>query len=92
MIEPKDTRENTAAAWLAFTDDFLIEELKPFIDRKYRTKPGAEFTGLGGSSLGGLATLAIGIFYSEVFTPFNCDVPIDLVGRIRNFPVGGIIG
>jgi predicted alpha/beta superfamily hydrolase len=33
---------------------FLIEELKPFIDRKYRTKPEPEFTGLGGSSLGGL--------------------------------------
>src|SRR2546429_1604717 len=39
---------------------FLIEELKPFIDRKYRTKREATFTGLGGSSLGGLATLALG--------------------------------
>src|SRR5713101_7709727 len=36
---------------------FLIEELKRFIDRKYRTKREAEFTGLGSSSLGGLATL-----------------------------------
>src|SRR6202521_3564719 len=26
---------------------FLIEELKPFIDRKYRTRRAAEFTGLG---------------------------------------------
>ncbi len=43
-----------------------MDELKPFIDRKYRTKPDAEFTGLGGSSLGGLVTLAIGIFYPEV--------------------------
>lgn len=48
--------------------DFLIRELKPFIDRKYRTKREAEFTGLGGSSLGGLVTLAIGILYPEVFT------------------------
>ncbi len=47
---------------------FLINELKPFIDRKYRTKPEPEFTGLGGSSLGGLVTLAIGILYSQVFT------------------------
>ena len=32
--------------------DFLINELKPYIDKKYRTKRGgAEFTGLGGSSL-----------------------------------------
>jgi predicted alpha/beta superfamily hydrolase len=48
--------------------DFLIRELKPFIDRKYRTKHEAEFTGLGGSSLGGLVTLAIGILNPEVFT------------------------
>ena len=34
---------------------FLIKELKPFIDRKYRTCPEADRTGLGGSSLGGLA-------------------------------------
>ena len=48
--------------------DFLIKELKPYIDRKYRTMPAAEFTGLGGSSLGGLVTLAIGILYPQVFT------------------------
>ena len=48
--------------------DFLITELKPFIDRKYRTKPGPESTGLGGSSLGGLVTLAIGILYPQAFT------------------------
>ncbi len=48
--------------------DFLVKELKPFIDRKYRTRREAEFTGLGGSSLGGLVTLAIGVLYPEVFT------------------------
>src|ERR1700730_12389513 len=47
---------------------FLIEELKPEIDKKYRTKREAEFTGLGGSSLGGLVTLAIGLLYPEAFT------------------------
>lgn len=47
---------------------FLTEELKPFIDRKYRTRPQAEFTGLGGSSLGGLATLALGLWFPNVFT------------------------
>ncbi len=48
--------------------DFLITELKPYIDRKYRTKRGAEFTGLGGSSLGGLVTLAIGVLYPQAFS------------------------
>ncbi len=47
---------------------FLIEELKPFIDTRYRTKPEAEFTGLGGSSLGALLTLSLGLWFPNVFT------------------------
>ena len=47
---------------------FLVEELKPFIDRKYRTKPDAGSTGLGGSSLGGLATLVLGLRFPHIFT------------------------
>ena len=46
---------------------FLIEELKPYIDKKYRTRPEAEFTGLGGSSLGGLITMALGLWFPNVF-------------------------
>ena len=47
---------------------FLAEELKPFIDRTYRTRPDAESTGLAGSSLGGLITLALGLWFPHVFT------------------------
>lgn len=47
---------------------FLVEELKPFIDKHYRTRAEAEFTGLGGSSLGGLLTLALGLWFPDVFT------------------------
>jgi predicted alpha/beta superfamily hydrolase len=54
---------------------FLIEELKPFIDRKYRTKREAEFTGLGGSSLGGLATLALGLWFPNYFTRLSVMSP-----------------
>lgn len=45
----------------------LVEELKPFIDSHYRTKAGAADTGLGGSSLGGLVTMYLGLRYPEVF-------------------------
>jgi predicted alpha/beta superfamily hydrolase len=45
----------------------LVEELKPFIDARYRTRAGAADTGLGGSSLGGLASLYLGLRYPEVF-------------------------
>jgi predicted alpha/beta superfamily hydrolase len=47
---------------------FLTEELKPFIDSKYRTQRDAESTALGGSSLGGLATLVLGLWFPHVFT------------------------
>jgi predicted alpha/beta superfamily hydrolase len=46
----------------------LIEEVKPFLDRAYRTRPEAEYTGLGGSSLGGLISLYLGLQHPEVFT------------------------
>jgi enterochelin esterase-like enzyme len=45
----------------------LVEELKPFIDSHYRTLSGPQNTGLGGSSLGGLVSLAIAFRYPEVF-------------------------
>jgi predicted alpha/beta superfamily hydrolase len=45
----------------------LVEELKPFIDRTYRTRRGANDTGLGGSSLGGLVSLYLGLKYPHVF-------------------------
>ena len=45
----------------------LVEELKPFIDERYRTLAGSSNTGLGGSSLGGLATLYLGFTYPEIF-------------------------
>ena len=45
----------------------LVEELKPFIDKTYRTKKGAAHTGLGGSSLGGLVSMYLGLKYPNVF-------------------------
>lgn len=47
---------------------FLVEELKPFIDRTYRTKTDARHTGIGGSSLGGLISLYLGLKYPSIFT------------------------
>ena len=45
----------------------IVEELKPFIDANYRTRKEAKHTGLGGSSLGGLASLYLALKHSEVF-------------------------
>jgi predicted alpha/beta superfamily hydrolase len=45
----------------------LVEELKPFIDSHYRTKADAANTALGGSSLGGLVTMYLGLCYPHVY-------------------------
>lgn len=45
----------------------LVQEIKPFIDRRYRTLRSAANTGLGGSSLGGLITMHLGLRYPTVF-------------------------
>jgi predicted alpha/beta superfamily hydrolase len=46
---------------------FLIDEVKPFIDGEYRTLSGSQHTGIGGSSLGGLVSLYLGLKYSSIF-------------------------
>jgi predicted alpha/beta superfamily hydrolase len=46
----------------------IIEELKPFIDREYLTRPEREYTGLGGSSLGGLVSLHLAFKRPDVFS------------------------
>lgn len=45
----------------------LVEELKPFIDSEYRTLPDAAHTALGGTSLGGLVSLYLGLKHPTVF-------------------------
>lgn len=46
---------------------FLIEEVKPFVDREYRTLSGPSHTGIGGSSLGGLVSLYLGLKHAQIF-------------------------
>lgn len=47
---------------------FIVETLKPYIDDNYRTKPEQPFTGVMGSSLGGLISHYIADKYQEIFS------------------------
>jgi enterochelin esterase-like enzyme len=51
---------------------FLIDTIVPMIDQRFRTLPGAATTAIMGSSLGGLASLAIARHSPAVFGKAGC--------------------
>ncbi|HEV3408792.1 MAG TPA: alpha/beta hydrolase-fold protein [Chthoniobacterales bacterium] len=63
----QDGKRKRSRGLLRQYGSFLINELKPFIDARYRTLTEADYTGLGGSSLGGLATIVLGLWFPNVF-------------------------
>jgi predicted alpha/beta superfamily hydrolase len=68
------TNAATAGGKTAFENyaAFLITELKPQIDREYRTKPGPANTGLMGSSLGGIGSVVLAWEHPEIFGRAAC--------------------
>lgn len=55
--------------------DFLVNTLKPFIDKEYRTLPGREHTATMGSSMGGLVSFLLVWYHSRVFSGAGCLSP-----------------
>lgn len=51
---------------------WMVEELKPVIDRDYRTCPFRECTGIAGSSMGGLMALYGAVHYNRWFSKAAC--------------------
>lgn len=48
--------------------DWMQEKLIPYVNKKYRTLTSPAFTGIGGSSMGGLISLFAGLNYQHIFT------------------------
>jgi predicted alpha/beta superfamily hydrolase len=46
---------------------FVTDTLKPYVDSHFRTKKEREFTGIGGSSMGGLVSIFSGLRNPEVY-------------------------
>ncbi len=71
--------------------NFIIEELKPFIDENYRTLPDYKNTAVCGSSSGGLISFIMGWEYSDVFSKSACFSPafkisnIDYIAPVKNY-------
>lgn len=54
---------------------FVVNKVKPFIDRTYRTKPQREHTAIAGSSMGGIISFGILWQHSDVFSKAICISP-----------------
>jgi len=61
---------------------FIVNKLKPMIDKLYRTKPGREFTAVGGSSAGGLISFMLVWEHPNVFSKAICMSPAFKVDNI----------
>ena len=55
--------------------DWLVNELKPYIDETYRTMPDRAHTAIAGSSMGGLMSLYAATVYNHVFSKAACLSP-----------------
>ena len=54
---------------------WLVEDVKPLIDRTFRTLPDREHTGIGGSSMGGLMSVYAIFQYNSVYSRALCFSP-----------------
>ncbi len=54
------------------TMDWIVNEIKPYIDNRYPTLPGRAHTGIAGSSMGGLMALYGGVHYNKWFSKAGC--------------------
>ncbi len=61
---------------------FMVNQLKPFIDKTYRTLVNKENTAVGGSSLGGLISFMLAWEYPDVFSKAACLSPAFKIGKI----------
>lgn len=69
---------------------FLVDKVKPLIDKNFRTKPGRKYTAVGGSSMGGLISFILVWQYNSVFSKAICMSPalkidqFDYVKKIKS--------
>jgi len=71
--------------------NFIVNKVKPMIDKKYKTKPDKKNTAIAGSSLGGIISFMILWKYPDVFSKAACLSPAFHIGKynwisdVRNY-------
>jgi predicted alpha/beta superfamily hydrolase len=65
---PKEMGSQTAPGRADDYANFVVNDVKSFIDKTYRTQPDREHTTIGGSSMGGLVALYIAAKHHETFS------------------------
>lgn len=61
---------------------FVIQKLKPYIDKHYRTLPDRDHTAVGGSSMGGLVSFMLVWENDNVFSKAICMSPAFKIGEL----------
>jgi len=90
-VHPVDrTEDYTNGGYLDY-GRFLVEDVKPWVDANYRTKPGPADTAVMGSSLGGVVSFFLAWQWPEVFGNAACLSSTfgwrdDLLARVESEP------
>lgn len=71
-IAPADRHQDYTTPGVEAYGRFVVEKLKPLVDRHLRTRPGPEHTVVMGSSLGGVAALHLAWTWPHVFGRVAC--------------------
>ena len=69
---PETERFGELKSWGEETLRWIVEDIKPMIDRDFRTIPFRECTGIGGSSMGGLMALRAVVGWNRWFSKAAC--------------------
>jgi len=85
----RDDRRSAGGGGQAYMK-FVVDEVKPFIDKTYRTRADRNSSGVGGSSLGATISLEICRAYPEQFG--NCMAMSPALGWADNALIGQLQG
>lgn len=71
----KNISKNEIKPELEQYGEFIVNQVKPYIDNNFRVKKQMEFTYIAGASCGGIASLYLGVKYQNIFSTIGAFSP-----------------